>query len=292
MKPPDKDRFKAPVPVIDLFAGPGGLSEGFSSFPLGSADPAFKVALSIEKEAAAHKTLELRAFFRQFQQEPVPPEYYEYLRGEISRESLFAKHEKQASQAKDEAWQATLGEQDHSEVVERIDGALGGAKKNWVLVGGPPCQAYSLVGRARRTGTPDDEFAKDGRHTLYLEYLKILHEHSPAVFIFENVKGLLSSKHAGDPIFKKILEDLSDPDRAVHGGVCWPSRSTAEGAATGNSGCGPRPPRRADRGGVPDLAKKTRFHSLVSVAESLKIGRPTGISLNTTPSLPYIAGCE
>jgi site-specific DNA-cytosine methylase len=54
------------IPVIDLFAGPGGLSEGFSSFKNIKNKKVFKISLSIEKDAQAHKTLELRSFFRQF----------------------------------------------------------------------------------------------------------------------------------------------------------------------------------------------------------------------------------
>lgn len=65
------------IPIIDLFAGPGGLGEGFSALNDGKA---FKIKLSIEKEAMEHKTLELRSFFRQFEKEKVPEKYYEIIR--------------------------------------------------------------------------------------------------------------------------------------------------------------------------------------------------------------------
>jgi len=48
------------IPIVDLFAGPGGLGEGFSSLDNGSA---FKILISAEKETSAHQTLTLRAFF-------------------------------------------------------------------------------------------------------------------------------------------------------------------------------------------------------------------------------------
>ena len=54
-----------PIPIIDLFAGPGGLGEGFASLRC-RLRPLFKIGLSIEKDFFAHQTLELRAFFRQF----------------------------------------------------------------------------------------------------------------------------------------------------------------------------------------------------------------------------------
>lgn len=55
-----------PIPIIDLFAGPGGLGEGFSRYPMGSKKKAFRIAVSIEKDPYAHKTLTLRDFFREF----------------------------------------------------------------------------------------------------------------------------------------------------------------------------------------------------------------------------------
>ena len=79
---------KLPIPVIDLFAGPGGLGEGFSSARSGSGKQLFKIKLSIEKDEFAQRTLELRAFYRQFVGKKIPTEYYAYLRGKISRDDL------------------------------------------------------------------------------------------------------------------------------------------------------------------------------------------------------------
>lgn len=78
------------IPIIDIFAGPGGLSEGFSAFEIAGEFP-FKIALSIEKDTAAHKTLQLRSLYRQLSQnfEAGLPYYYQYLRREITREQLF-----------------------------------------------------------------------------------------------------------------------------------------------------------------------------------------------------------
>jgi DNA (cytosine-5)-methyltransferase 1 len=82
-----------PTPVIDLFAGPGGLGEGFSAIRNKNGDKVFKIALSIEKDAAAHKTLELRSFFRQFPDGEVPADYYNFLRNDgVSRAELFTHH--------------------------------------------------------------------------------------------------------------------------------------------------------------------------------------------------------
>jgi hypothetical protein len=96
------------IPVIDLFAGPGGLAEGFSAFD-DEGGKVFRVGLSMEKDPYAHSTLELRSFFRQFPLEQVPEEYYSYLRKEISREELFSAWPEEAGRAKQEAWRAELG---------------------------------------------------------------------------------------------------------------------------------------------------------------------------------------
>jgi len=88
----------------------------------------------------------------------------------------------------------------------------------WVLIGGPPCQAYSLVGRSRNKGKIDYQPENDDRHFLYKEYLRIIQKYRPAIFVMENVKGILSSKVNGELIFHSILKDLSDPDSAFNEG--------------------------------------------------------------------------
>ena len=77
-----------PIKVVDLFAGPGGLGEGFSSVGADSS-PTFKIVASIEKEESAHKTLTLRAFVREFPNKQPPLEYYQYLRKEIDKKTLI-----------------------------------------------------------------------------------------------------------------------------------------------------------------------------------------------------------
>jgi DNA (cytosine-5)-methyltransferase 1 len=200
------------IPVIDLFAGPGGLGEGFSAFNDPSQQRAFRIALSIEKEPRAHETLRLRAFFRQFDRRPVPEDYYRVLRQEMSQQELFDRHPTQAEAAEREAWNAELGRTPTREVRRRIDTALG-KRAPWVLLGGPPCQVYSLIGRSRQKGNL--EFTSDVRHRLYVEYLQVLADHRPAVFVMENVKGLLSSTLENKHIFERILEDLQTPWAAL-----------------------------------------------------------------------------
>jgi DNA (cytosine-5)-methyltransferase 1 len=209
-------------PVVDIFAGPGGLGEGFEALGLVSSRPGFKIALSIESDDWAHRTLETRTFFRQFTRRAVPDDYYRYLRGETSREELFATYPKQAEAASAIARKATLGEEPPRNIDRWICHALAKARSKgqsgdeWVLVGGPPCQAYSLVGRARRTRERREQFESDKRHYLYREYLRILERHKPAVFVMENVKGILSASLGGERIFGTICDDLAGAGYELH----------------------------------------------------------------------------
>jgi DNA (cytosine-5)-methyltransferase 1 len=201
------------IPVIDLFAGPGGLGEGFSALRR-DGRPVFKIGLSIEKDYFAHQTLELRAFFRKFQDHKTPEEYYLYLTGKISRNDLFTKYPVEAGRARNEAWHAELGSKNFPTALvdERIRQALAD-RPDWVLIGGPPCQAYSLVGRSRRKNDP--EFATDEKHFLYKQYLRILAMRRPAVFVMENVKGILSATVNETGIFQRIIKDLAAPLKGV-----------------------------------------------------------------------------
>lgn len=209
------------IPVIDLFAGPGGLGEGFSRLEHGrNRRHPFRIALSVEKDKSAHRTLWLRSFYRQFtgRGRSVPDKYYSFLKGAMTLADLFKQFPVEARQAHKEAWRAELGQVPSGLVDERIRQALWDSKmpviRNrpfWVLIGGPPCQAYSLVGRARRINVDPIGYAQDHRHLLYREYLRILAAHRPSIFVMENVKGILSSRVNGNNIFDQIMRDLEKP---------------------------------------------------------------------------------
>ena len=116
-------------------------------------------------DADAHTTLELRSFSHQFPQGAAPDAYYDRLRGTITTPDLFAQYPIQAAHARKEAWLAELGKVPTAELHDRIRQAVGESRQR-VLCGGPPCQAYSIVGRSRRGGIADD----DKRVYLYREY--------------------------------------------------------------------------------------------------------------------------
>lgn len=207
------------IKIIDLFAGPGGLGEGFAAYRINKTDKPFKISLSIEKDESAHKTLLLRAFYRQFPAGKVPDVYYEYLAGYLRRypeDMLFKEkgYKTHAANALNEARLLTLG-QDNSTINKAIENALGKRPGKWILIGGPPCQAYSLAGRSRNKGIKGYKLENDMRSYLYREYLKVLSRFRPAIFVMENVKGMISAKTDGTYIFPKIIDDLRCPKRAL-----------------------------------------------------------------------------
>ncbi len=207
------------IPIVDLFAGPGGLGEGFSSV---EGDP-FRIIVSAEMESSAHQTLRLRAFYRNLRRqgsEFLAP-YYRFCNEGVDDPfhpdtKLDEVAERARREAEHEARQLTLGDKDDNQTLDKIlkEQGLSGASP-WVLIGGPPCQAYSLVGRSRNRGKLDYKPEEDHRHFLYREYLRIIQQYRPAVFVMENVKGILSSKVDGKQIFHTILHDLADPDKAL-----------------------------------------------------------------------------
>lgn len=120
--------------------------------------------------------------------------------------------------AQEEVWNFEMDplnrEQVSREIRKRLSLYLteeGELPNNLVLIGGPPCQAYSHVGRARNRGNTEYRPEDDHRHFLYLEYLHVISEFRPAVFVMENVKGILSSKVSDRQIFYSIMSDLRRP---------------------------------------------------------------------------------
>lgn len=207
--------------VIDLFAGPGGLAEGFSSVLGEDGARRFEIALSAEKDAAAHQTLMLRSFTRQFPPDELPEDYYAFCEQRLTLQELADNHREKWAHAEREAMLVELGTRaGDRKIDDRINALLKGQGRDpgrrFVIIGGPPCQAYSLVGRARNAGIRDYRADKDHRHFLYRDYIRILARVGPAAFVMENVKGMLSSSIGGTSIFAQVLEDLRHPDSGRH----------------------------------------------------------------------------
>jgi DNA (cytosine-5)-methyltransferase 1 len=200
------------IPVVDIFAGPGGLAEGFASVRTRAGLTAFDVVLSVEKEKHAHRTLTLRKMMRSVG-ESATRAMFDSMANGLPPEALRTTYPRAYVDASARVLQLELGPQTQT-AVAAAEARLG-RRAPWVLIGGPPCQAYSLVGRARRRGLPNYVPEEDSRQTLYLEYLQMLADCEPAVFVMENVKGLLSSILAAQRLFDRIAADLTDPAKAL-----------------------------------------------------------------------------
>jgi len=167
--------------------------------------------------SSAHATLRLRAFYRLLKRRGgnALDSYYKFCNGE-SETPQDGGNQKIWDEAEREARQLELGTQEGNEELDRrISARKLGPAVPWVLIGGPPCQAYSVVGRVRNRGNAEYKPEQDHRHFLYREYLRIIQKYRPAVFVMENVKGILTASVGGKKIFESILMDLSDPDRAI-----------------------------------------------------------------------------
>lgn len=197
------------IPVVDVFAGPGGLNEGFARLTNPSG-PVFRIAASFEMERNAVETLVVRSALRSLREAGsgrLPGPYLDVMTGrrsllEAQRNEAFASA---LAEARRHVHHLELGQEERERVAGLIKEAIP-AGGEWALIGGPPCQAYSLAGRSRRTN--DVTFEDDKKHFLYREYLDILKRFRPPVFVMENVKGLLSAGHGGQSMMQRILDDL------------------------------------------------------------------------------------
>lgn len=164
---------------IDLFAGAGGLSEGF--FRAG-----FTPVAHVEMDKAACNTLKTRLSFHYLKSNNKSEIYYAYLKGEIKRSELYNHI---PAKLLNSVINLPIGPEFNETIFNLISELLEGKDVD-LIIGGPPCQAYSLVGRARSA----DGMKSDPRNHLYIQYASYLEKYNPKLFVFENVLGLKSAK--------------------------------------------------------------------------------------------------
>lgn len=184
---------------IDLFAGAGGLSEGF-------VQAGFKPISHIEMNQYAANTLETRAAFEYLKEKNKMAIYIDYISGKIDREEFLSYIPKQVI---DSVMCQTMSEETLPSLFDDIDKTMKKRKIRQidVIVGGPPCQAYSLVGRAQSSHM-DHPMSEDPRNELYKLYVSFLKKYQPKMFVFENVMGIASAN--GGQTWKDIQEYLKN----------------------------------------------------------------------------------
>ena len=187
---------------IDLFAGAGGLSEGFIRAGL---NPIAHVEMN--KEAC--DTLKTRTAYHFLKENGRLAEYYEYLKGKITRDQLWGKT---PAHLINSVINKEISEQTLPSIFEHIDEELGNKTVD-IVIGGPPCQAYSVAGRAR----DPKGMADDPRNHLYKYYVEFLKRYKPKMFVFENVPGILSANNGGylEKIFKAVRDAGYELDKSV-----------------------------------------------------------------------------
>jgi DNA (cytosine-5)-methyltransferase 1 len=191
---------KSKFVAVDLFAGPGGLGEGFSR-------AGFDVICSVEKDKWAATTLRTRVMFRMLRQINRTSLYWDYVRGNRTLEDILNTYPEIRYEMNSRVLERTISEKSRSGILNEIEKRLktAGAADLTVLLGGPPCQLYSIIGRARYSSMKD-KFYRDPRRRLFEHYVFFLRELQPDIFVFENVYGLTSSTFKR----KRLLEILLD----------------------------------------------------------------------------------
>lgn len=185
---------------IDLFAGAGGLSEGFIR-------AGFRPIAHVEMNKDACDTLRTRTAFHFLKDEGRINEYYEYLKGNIKREELW---DKIPSHLIKSVINKEISPDTLPDIFNQIDSELG-AESVDLVIGGPPCQAYSVAGRARKN------MADDTRNHLYKHYVEFLKRYKPKMFVFENVPGILSASNGEylEKIFNAVKEEGYDLEKKI-----------------------------------------------------------------------------
>ena len=186
------------------------MAEGFAKLQTKGGRSRFRIELSIERDVGAHRTLRLRAFLRKFR--TLPDEYYDYVNGLLPSEPDWANlYPEEWEKSGNETPRVELGTTEATELLEqRIRTIRMEHGTRAVLLGGPPCQSYSLAGRARNAGNPKYDISKDERLSLYKEYATVLHSLKPWVAVLENVKGMLSAQYEDEPVFDDVMDALQN----------------------------------------------------------------------------------
>jgi DNA (cytosine-5)-methyltransferase 1 len=186
--------------AIDIFAGSGGLSEGFKQ-------AGFEVISQVEMNKWAIETMRTRHLYYGLREMGKSNLYHEYMTGRKEREEIFDKFKELNKRISFRTINMVFGHDNFENILKKIELSIKfyNVSKIQVLLGGPPCQPFSIIGRSR------DHFRmqRDGRHALYKYYLKILEYFQPDFFVYENVPGLFTARTSEGNTFEKMLHDFA-----------------------------------------------------------------------------------
>lgn len=182
---------KRTLKVLDLFAGAGGFSEGFIA-------AGCDMIAHVEMDKYACETIRTRMIYHALKKAGRLDEYKKYLIGKKDRDTLM--RENGLQKEADSVIQAKISRENYQDLIADVRKKLGGEKLD-IIIGGPPCQAYSHIGRS----SDKKHMKRDQRKFLYEHYVEFLKAFRPNIFIFENVPGLLS---AGKGVYLRDMRRL------------------------------------------------------------------------------------
>ncbi len=182
--------------IIDLFSGGGGLTEGFKQ-------QGYNIMCHVEMDKDACDTLRTREAYYYLKGTNQLDIYTSYLNGNITKEEFYCNiPDKHLSKVLN----YQISQNELPNIMEKINELVADSQIDGII-GGPPCQAYSTIGRARNDRIKE----KDERVYLYKYYSRFLEEYFPNFFIFENVKGLLSYKDIfNEKLLPQIIEEFQN----------------------------------------------------------------------------------
>ena len=178
---------------LDLFAGAGGLSEGFTR-------AGYEPVAHVEMDKAACFTLRTRAAYHWLKKENKLDIYNRYLNGLMTRDEFYKEIPESVLGT---VLNYEISSNTLPQIFEDIDSLLNGEKLD-LIIGGPPCQAYSLAGRSRS----ETKMVGDKRNYLYKYYAEFLKKYTPKYFVFENVLGLMSAKDEDGSLHFENMQKL------------------------------------------------------------------------------------
>lgn len=168
------------INTIDLFAGCGGLMDGFEKSNF------YDTLACVEWEKSPCENLKKRL-----------KEKWNY----NNANEIVMRFDIQRTQELFSGWKNDI-EYGNG---KGLDNLIGDNKID-VIIGGPPCQAYSIAGRIR----DKDGMKNDYRNYLFESYLKVVNRYKPKFFVFENVPGILSASPDGEPIIERIKKRFDE----------------------------------------------------------------------------------
>jgi DNA (cytosine-5)-methyltransferase 1 len=181
--------------VLDLFAGAGGLSEGFRQVEQ------YNIVAHVEMDYNASLTLKTREAYYYLKNEGDLSLYEDYLLGRISRDEFYSNI---PDEILNKAINREITDETIHEIFTNIDELIPENEQVDIIIGGPPCQAYSVAGRSR----DPQRMENDPRNFLYRQYIRFLERYNPRFFVFENVMGILSARNG--EIFQNIQREMRE----------------------------------------------------------------------------------